>query len=160
MIEPKKDREIEPELLYALGQVVVSWSAIEAIIAEFLSFMLAANPAHMYVLNQTTSVEMQSKWIRTLIEIRVPDQSDKDELENLFKEFDEVRRDRNAIVHGLWSTRCEPGAVLVQTMRLDRAEIAREELVTRADLDELIDRIGELRAEFSRIGKFCGFLPR
>ena len=46
----------------SLGEVVIEWGRVEAIIAEFLSYLLQADPGAMYVLNQEVGSGTQIKW--------------------------------------------------------------------------------------------------
>ncbi len=161
MLKPEAplSRDIEPEFFEAVGRIIVRWSAVEALIAEFLSYLIPADPGGMYVLNQTTSVEQQMKWIRALAEIRLTHPNTVERLNDLFARIDGARTDRNAYVHGVWSTLCEPGAVLIQTVRLGRAEMVRSELVTLADLNDLVGQIQEIWSELHSLGKNLGFIP-
>jgi len=150
---------ITPELYEALGRIVVAWSAIEAILAEFLSLLIPADPVGMYVLNQTASIDQKMKWIRTLSALRL-DPSILVSLEGLFGRIDEARSERNDYVHGLWATNgCSPGEALVQTVNLNRAEIIRTQFTTRPDLDDLIQRLEEIRHDLAVVGQTLGFGP-
>jgi hypothetical protein len=75
----------------ALGDVVIAWSRIESLLAEFLSFFLKADPGYMYVLNQDVASSTQLKWIRTLVEARVTNENTKEGLSKLFARIDAVR---------------------------------------------------------------------
>ena len=156
---PIERGDAEPELYEALGRVVVVWSSIEAIVAEWLAYMLEANPGNMYVFSQTSSVEAQLKWIRILAGLKFTHPNTTEKLADLFKRLDEAREDRNAYVHGVWNTLCEPGTVLIQSVRLSRVEIVRQELATRSDFDDLLIRLEDIRTELLYLGNALGFLP-
>jgi hypothetical protein len=151
--------EIEPELYEGLGKVIVAWASVEALLAEFLSFLIPADPGGMYVLNQTVSVEMKLKWVRTLCDIRFTDPNTTSRLDDLFLRTEEARIERNAYAHGLWSTLCPPGTVLIHSVNLNRAEIIRQELTTRADFDDLVVRIDEIVRELVMLSRKLGFGP-
>jgi hypothetical protein len=151
------DRDIERELLEGLGRVVINWSAAEAYLAEFLSFLLKADSGAMYVLNQTVASSTQLSWIRTLAKDRFSDPELLGRLDDLFERIDAAREDRNAYVHGVWGTDSEPETALVQTVRLNRTAIVELELVTRADLDDLADRLAEIVGELDSLGERLGF---
>ena len=53
-------------------------------------------------------------------------------LEETLTEINELRAERNALIHGVWATTTEPGTALVQTVRLQRRQVVQGELVTTA----------------------------
>ena len=140
-------REIEPEFHERLGHIVTSWAVIESLQAEFLAHLLQADPGSMYIMTQNVSARTVTGWIRTMTPIHLSDQESQQRIADLLTKIDEVRADRNALVHGLWSTESTAGTVLVQTVRWERAEIVKGEIWTLADLDELIDSLLPLREE-------------
>ncbi len=146
-------REIEPEFHERLGRIVTNWAAIEAFQAEFLAHLLQADPGSMYIMTQNVSAKTVTGWIRTMTPIRLSDQESQQRIADLLTEIDEVRADRNAVVHGLWSTKSSAGTILIQTVRWERAEVVKGEIWTLADLDELIDRLLPLRDELHLLVK-------
>jgi hypothetical protein len=66
--------------------------------------------------------------------------------------------DRNAYVHGVWQNGPEPKTATVQTVRLNRAEIVRDELVTCADLTDLAAEIEDITQELRELARRLGFL--
>lgn len=139
-------REIEPEILQRLGALIVASALIETSLSNLFTRLSEGEFGLMHIVTANVSQSTLSGWIRTLLDVRPSESEDfKNEIRDILIEADEIRAERNALVHGLWSTEnCEPGSVIVQTVRLDRAEIVKGEVVTAADLDELIDRIKEL----------------
>ncbi|MGH6736080.1 MAG: hypothetical protein ACRECX_08375 [Methyloceanibacter sp.] len=160
MPEHRDREEIEPELYQGIGHVVVAWATIEALMAEFLSHLIPADPGGMYVLNQNLSSDTKIKCLRVLCEMRFTDPNTTLRLGDLLQRIDDARQERNGYVHGMWSTQCEPGAVLIQTINLNRAEIVRHELTTRADFDDLIARLKDITQELLYLGRTLGFLTR
>ena len=142
---------LDHELLVRFALIVIAYSNIEAQIAEFLSHLLEANHQSMYVLNQTVAASTQLKWVRTLVEERAEHQEDRDRLTELFNRIQTLGEDRNALVHGLWGSSPEPKTVLVQTIRLDRKEHLRDELVTRSDLNDLLVEAKGIMAELNEV---------
>ncbi|MEX1083778.1 MAG: hypothetical protein WEC82_05615, partial [Xanthobacteraceae bacterium] len=137
-----------------LGRAAVFWSAVESLLAEFLSYLLKADPGSMYVLNQTVSTEQLLKWIGTLVEIQL---SNRPDIAELLERIEDSRQDRNAYIHGVWGTDSPLGTVLIQTVRLNRSTVTRSEIVTLADLNDLVERIEDLVADLSALGKNLGF---
>ena len=135
-------------LRQSLGGVVIAWARIDSMIAELLSYMLHADPGSMYILNQDIAASTQLKWIRTLVEDKFTNQGSKDGLKILFDRIDVARVERNTYVHGLWYPGPDETTALVQTIKLSRVEIMRNELVTVADLDELFDDVVAIGDEF------------
>jgi hypothetical protein len=92
--------------------------------------------------------------------VHVHKQPDLQEVIDLVKRTEELRGDRNALVHGLWNPEgCEPGSCLVNTARWERNEVIREWLVTTAELDGLLGDIQEWIADYITLGRKFGF-PR
>jgi hypothetical protein len=149
---------LPPEITQGLGEIVIAWARVEALLAEFLSFLLEADPGSMYVLNQDISSSTQLKWIRTLAGMRFADENTVSNLAILFDRIDSVRGERNTYVHGVWGTSTEPSAATVQTVKLDRAELVRTELVTGPDLSDVFNEIKAVSAELHMVGKKLGFI--
>jgi hypothetical protein len=134
---------VEPEILAGLGTVVSRWSYVDAYMAEFLAFLLQANPALMYVVTANVSASTVSDWIRTLLRVKHIPNEPPEEIMSLLADIDRIRGERNALVHGLWTPHVS-GSAEVQTVKWDRSEIVKVELVTRSDLDELVIDIAEV----------------
>lgn len=146
-------REIEPEFHERLGRIVTSWAVVEAFQSELLGLLLHADRGSMYIMTQNVSAATVTNWIRTIAPIRLSHHETQDRIAALLAEIDEARAERNALVHGVWGTNSNPGTVLIQTVRWERAEVVKSELWTLADLDELIDRLLPLRQELDSLIK-------
>ena len=112
----------------------------------------------MYVLNQDTGTGTQIKWLRTLIETRVGEETARATLKLLFDNADNLRIERNAYVHGIWNKGAEPLTATVQTVKLNRAALVRTELVTVPDLNEFLGELLRMASELHTIGKALGFI--
>jgi hypothetical protein len=145
------------EITQGLGEIVIAWSRVEALLAEFLSYLLQADPGSMYVLNQDIAGSTQLKWIRTLAQ-KFTNENTQKGLATLFDRIDKVRGERNVYIHGVWGPGPEEGTAIVQTVKLDRAEWVRTELVTGPDLKEVFEDIKSVSDELSVIAKQLGFL--
>jgi len=149
--------DIDPQLLQRLGMVVSRWAYVEALEGEFLAFLAHADPGAMYVLTQSVTGATLTDWLRILAPIRLTHPDTTERLKALFTRIDETRSERNVLVHGLCRPGPEPGTLLTQTVKWERAEVVREELMTAPDLDDLIQRIHEIAAELIFLGKRLGF---
>ena len=92
--------------------------------------------------------------------IRFTHQPTVEGLNALFTRIDEARGERNSLVHGVWGPSSEKGAATVQTIKLDRNEIIRTELVTVRDLDELFKEITSIADELHAVGVKLGFIRK
>jgi hypothetical protein len=146
------------DIRLALGDIVVVWARIEALIAELLSVLLKADHGAMYVLNQDIASGTQMKWIKTLSATQF-NANTLANLQILFDRIDAARGERNAYIHGVWADGVEPGTARVQTVKLDRAEIVREELVTAPDLNDLIGEIESVGDELYAVLKSLKAAP-
>ncbi len=151
---------IDSELTERLGQIVIRWSGLEAWLSHLLAHLVNADQGGMAVVTTNVASSTQMQWILTLLSIHAPKQPELQEVIDLVKRADELRGDRNALVHGIWdATGCEPKTCLVHTVKWERNEVIREWMVTPADLDELVSEINEWIADFMEVGKKFGF-PR
>lgn len=145
--------KIEPAFLEKLGQIVVEWSYIDALQAEFLGLLLDADRGAVYVMTQNVSAKSVTAWIRTMLPVCLTHDESQNRIAELLNEMDQTRAERNTLVHGLWSADAEPGSVLVQTVRWERSEVVKTEVTTAADLNELIQRSLAVRQELNLLVK-------
>jgi hypothetical protein len=59
---------INRHLMVRLATIVTRWANVEALLAEFLSYLLKADPGKTYILNQEVASSTQLKWISILAE--------------------------------------------------------------------------------------------
>lgn len=133
-------RDPEPALLRRLGRFIVHWSFVERLVQDIFVHLTNAEPALMTVVTANVSQKSISGWVTTLLDITTNPPDWDLEVRDVLSEIDDLRPERNMLVHGLWSTDSAPGSVVVQTIRIDRSEIVQGVVVTTADLDHLIDR--------------------
>lgn len=145
----------EADLMTGLGTIVTRWTYIDHLMGEFLSFLVEGKPALMYVITNNVSARTISEWIRTLLPLRF-EESALGELTELLTKIDDLRRERNALVHGLWSPHT-PGSAEVQTIRWERREVIKVEFVTIGDLKELAGDIDEAIKALASLGQRYGF---
>ena len=134
-----KTRQIEPEFFEKLGRLLQHWALIDAGLVELLAACLHSDPGMTLLLAQTVSGSTVTDWCRKMSRILDTPEDSLRELESILGEIDELRAERNALVHGVWGTDVSGAeTILVQTVRLHAAQPVRQRLVTLADLDDLI----------------------
>lgn len=139
-------RTVEPDLLERLGRLVVKWSFVEQCVSDLFVHLTGGDRAAMIIVTSNVSQSTLTNWARALLDLRtsVNEIELADELRETLLDVDEIRRRRNALVHGLWGTDGPSNSVCVQTVRLERKEIVKDEVVTAADLDDLICEASEV----------------
>jgi hypothetical protein len=143
-------------LIARLGLIITRCAWIDEILGHILTKFLGANRGPMYVITQNVSASTITDWLRTLAPLHLETEDLRTEFATLLVNADEVRAERNALAHGLWREGPEPMTALVQTIRLNRAEIIREELHTESDLDDLVQRCTETLSEALAFRKKIG----
>lgn len=149
-------QSIDHRILAALGQVVILSATVDGFVQEYVSKLLHANPTAMYVVNQSVAASTLSNWARILTTDYVTEPARTEALE-ILSLVDDLRADRNALVHGIWQVGPHPETAMVQTVRLDRVEILRNELVTYADLDHLTDDLRDAHTRFAALAEKLDF---
>jgi hypothetical protein len=151
---------VDPELLTRLGKVVILGAQVESWLAMLLGTLLGANLGASGIVTNTLSISAQIKCIRALLSVHAHKEADTPDVSALLDRADEIRLERNELMHGLWNPQgCEPKTALVNTTSLYRAEIIRDRLVTVPDLDELIDEMESWIKDYATLGAKIGF-PR
>ena len=158
MPDPSTDEEpqVENPLLAARGQAVYIWSAVEWKEGEFLAFLLGADQGLAHIVTKNVSGSTVTDWLRTLAVLRF-EPAETERLHALLIRIDEARAQRNIYVHGLWQPGPTKGSALVTTIRWERAEVMKGELVTMQDLQMFAEEARELYAELSVFGRYLGF---
>src|SRR6266542_2358207 len=153
---PDQPIMVENPLLAALGQAVYIWSAVEWKEGEFLAFLLGAHQGLAQIVTKSVSGSTITDWLRTLATIRFG-AAETERIHALLTRIDDARSQRNAYVHGLWTPGPVKGTALVTTVRWERAEVMKGELVTLQDLIVFADEARELYAELAVLGDHLGF---
>lgn len=153
---PPNPLAIDSTLLQELGRIIVYWAYLEDEVSQLLARLLGAQAGRIYVVTKTVSAASAASWTRLLSDIEFQHEPQNlAVLRELFADIDDARADRNAYMHGLWHVGPEPNTAIVTTVRWDRPEIIKHELVTLHDLQALATRAGELKLELDRIrGQF------
>jgi hypothetical protein len=126
---------------------------------DFLAFMVEGNASFMHVVTKNVSGSTVVDWLRTLAPVRFTDPQTQASLNDLFSRIDQLRAQRNAYVHGIWAAGREPATAMVMTIRWERAEVLRDELVTPEDLSALLEEIHDVYRELVFLGDKLGFHP-
>ena len=147
-------RQIEPEILQKLGLFVVRWSGFERLIGDLLCKLLDAERGAGFVITESAQVRTQTEWCSALMRLHDMPEALRNEWADLSALIENLRRERNALIHGLWGTdRSPPNTVMVQTMNLQGKEYITDRLITPGDLDDLID---DTQAAQRRLMTFIG----
>lgn len=149
-------RTVSPDLAARLGTLVIRWSVVEHWISELFSFLTKGDPGLMLIVTVNISQSTLTTWIRTLNDIYKSPGDLQQRIRDILAEVDELRGERNTLVHGIWHTGTEPNSVIVQTVKLERAEIVRDLVVTAADLNDLIERVIEVNSRLADILREIG----
>lgn len=150
-------RDPDPGIYQRIGQVTSEWAWIKLILGETLAHFCHADPGAMYVITQNASSASITDWLRTLTQIQVKDAPSAEVILSLLKQIDDVRAERNIVVHGTWRAGDDPTTAWVQTLRWERREVVRDELWSIGDLDDLIGEMSDLQARLAELGVSMGF---
>lgn len=135
---------ISPALLERLGTIVIQWGHVEGCIGEIASRLLMADKGSFYVVTESVSTASLTEWCRTITKLRFEDGETKENILSVLDRVDAVRGERNVLTHGLWEVGPVVETAKVQSVRLDRTEMIKTILVTKADLDEVVDETSSL----------------
>lgn len=152
-------REIDPEFLQLLGLIVIRWSLVENWVNDLFVAMTEGNKGAMIVVTSNVSQNAIIGWIRTLLRISQTPFELAQEITETLDTIDEIRLERNGLIHGLWTTEGGAGAITLHTVRLDRREIIKELVVTASDLRDLVDDILEVATRLKAILIRCKAYP-
>jgi hypothetical protein len=151
---------IEPDLTSRLGQIAINTAVIEEWLGHILATVIGADPGGLSIVTHDMSVGAVIQALKTAISVFEPVHSDLNELRQLVEDADEIRIQRNELIHGIWDqTNCVAGTALVQISNWKRNEVTRERLVTMTELDELLVDCQTWIEEFVILGRKFGF-PR
>ncbi len=137
--------------------VVHRWAYVEALEGEFLTYLTGAKPGGLYAILPTVSGKSITSWLRTIIEIKIEHEASRTKLLVLCTRIDDTRIERNSIAHGLWHPGKEPKTGIIQTVNIASNAVVLSELMTRSDLDDLAERIGEIMADLIHVGFNLGW---
>lgn len=151
---------LNEELSVRLGRIIVRWTILESWLAAMLGTFLEADQGAFMIVASKLSLSAQIKCVQGLLANDNGDPASIKRALDLLSRADEIRSERNEIVHGVWDeTKCDPGTALIQTINLDRKEVIRSRLITKHDLDELLIEINDWVDDFVSTGRDLGF-PR
>lgn len=160
MARPEKAKPIDPALTSRLGQIVIRWTILENWISLTLATAINADLGGTSIITANAGVSTTIQWIRTILKIHVGQQPELQELIDLLERADDLRLERNALVHGAWDdTGCDPGTCMINTVGWNRSEIIRDCLITTTDLDDFLSHIDDWIADYAALGCKLGF-PR
>src|SRR5262245_6232805 len=96
-----------------------------------LAHLPDADQGGVQVLTNAVSTSTQTQWIRHLLKHRPHEAEANQKIIDLLNWADDLQRERNEFVHGLWdTTNCDPATAMVETVNFQRAEAIGSRLVT------------------------------
>ncbi len=154
-------RQIEPIFYELFGRFVSHWALVEHALADLLTFYLKSDPSMTNLLAQTVSASMVTDWVRKISSFKAGPEDDLQELDDILAEIDHIRGERNALVHGLWTTHSsDAGTIVLLNFRLHATAPAKQRLITLDDLSSLIEETLTVYAELVKFlrarGAFLG----
>jgi hypothetical protein len=151
-------KPVSTEILALIGSVSTEWAWIEMLLAEMLAHFCSADHGSMYVITQSVSAASLTNWLRTLCQIRVNDADKISTLLKLLDDVDDVRAQRNTIIHGTWTGHeGQPGHAYVTTMKWERSEVAKTELWSSTDILDVIHDLQLLQLKLGNLGVILGY---
>jgi len=117
---------------------------------ELFERMLQASQGTLHVLIPSVSNASVTNWIRILAADRFANDAFRDHVLEILKRTDDLRAERNSLVHGIWTPGPVAGSALVQTVRFDRTDVIQDSLVTVADLNDLLSHLADVLRDISK----------
>ena len=101
MTEAQPQSSIASELAARLGEIVMRWSAVEGCLAHLLATLVNADPLALSVITDGVTNATQAQSIRTLLYAQLHREAGIGEMLDHLTRAEDLRADRNALVHGL-----------------------------------------------------------
>jgi hypothetical protein len=158
-MQTTKFSNIDPKFTSRLGQVAINWAVIENWLGHLLGTLIDADLGGASILTNEMGASTVIKAINIILDINEPEQPELKAVRELIKEADELRLDRNELVHSIWETTPDPDACSIDIIGWQRAEIVRSRIVTTTDLDQLLADLDHWMEEFVVLGRRFSF-PR
>ncbi len=146
---------ISDELTAGVGRVVIHFAYLESFVDKLTGQLIGASPSLFQFVAQDVSNASKLGWIRQLLKQMFVGQVGHAHMIEMLDRIDDARRQRNSLMHGLWREGSEGNVALVQTIRTDRAIPIQHEVITVADLADLLKDILTLTCELEA---FCSTL--
>src|SRR6266487_1088471 len=99
-----EDNPIDPDLLQRLGKVITLCASVESWVSMLLGTLLNADLGASSYLTNSVSDALQIKCIRALLGVHAHKEPATKDVVDLLDRADEMRSERNELVHGLWHT--------------------------------------------------------
>lgn len=147
--------------LRAIGAVVVNWQAIELVMELVMLGLYEITPDRGLVI--TSNLSFQNKLtILQILALRgaIPDKAEADNLTDILKRIEAGGKDRNKIVHGLWSSSPVQGLAERKAIRVrGRRLSAVTEKVPLSEVEDIARKLLDLRFELSELAVRLGLRP-
>lgn len=140
-------RDIPSATYECIGRIVTRWAYIDMTVGDILIALIGANDGIALIVTQGVSASTVTGWLRTMAEPRIASESLRRQLIDALDRIDLLRGQRNAYVHGLWDVGPEDDTATLRTIKWERREIVRDELVTIEDAKDFLSETGEVVGE-------------
>ncbi|MCK1390108.1 hypothetical protein [Bradyrhizobium sp. 1] len=147
--------------LRAIGAVVVNWQAIEMVMELVILGLYEITPDRGLVITSNLSFPNKLTILQILaLRGAIPDEGDSDKLVDILKRIEAGSKDRNKIVHGLWSSSPVQGLAERKAIRVrGRRLSAVTEKVPLSEIEVIARNLLELRFELSELAVRLGLRP-
>ena len=146
---------ISDDLTAGVGRIVIHFAYVESWIDKLAGQLIGANPPLFQFVAQDVSSASKLGWIRQLLKQMFVGQNGHQHMLAMLDRVDDIRKQRNSLMHGLWREGSTNNVALVQTVRTDRAIPIQHELITVADLADLLK---DILAATCELEAFCSTL--
>jgi hypothetical protein len=109
----------DPELLAAIGTVVIKWSFLEGVVEDSIAGFLKVDVSFVYTLTANINISSRLAAIIALSELRLKP-NDFIEFRKIIDSITELVPCRNKVVHGLWTTTNYPEIYQVMAVKSAR----------------------------------------
>lgn len=151
-------KPVSTEILALIGSISTEWAWVEMLLADMLAHFCSADHGSMYVITQSVSAASLTNWLRNLCHIRVHDAEKVRTLLKLLDDVDDVRTQRNTIIHGTWTGHeGQVGHAYVTSMKWERSEVAKTELWSSSDLIDVLYDLQIIQLQLANLGVALGY---
>lgn len=147
MFLAKASSEANPEILSAIGRVVIESSRLEYELALIVSHLIDSTDEKVgWIVTAGASIKTLSPLLLSLYEYRVKDENKIEHLKELLGKCQKLSSVRDVYVHSAWISHHPLDSALRQkaTNKLKKGFNAKVEFVPASDINKLADEISEI----------------
>jgi len=135
--------QLSQEIYSAIGEVTVSWSALESLVGAAMTFMLKTDRASFIAVTSNMNIGAQINSALTLCQLVIPESDERTALVDVFNRVGTMSKERNKIVHGKWQQGKSEKVAVCITARAHGDPIEVTEMKTAASLRNFAGQIRE-----------------